>query len=100
MRWRRCRRNRSRTLRLSRGWRRRWTVPAATGPARLSAGALEVLAGLRPVDDIPPGVDVVGPLVLVLQVVGVLPDVDADDRRVAVGDGSVLVRGRHHRESR
>ena len=33
-----------------------------------------------PVDHLEEGVDVVGPLVLVLQVVGVLPDVDAEDR--------------------
>ena len=37
-----------------------------------------------PVDHVPPGGDVVGAAVLVLQIVGVLPDVDAQDRRLAV----------------
>src|SRR4029453_16545257 len=56
-----------------------------------SARRGEMLRGLRPVDHVPPGVDVVGALVLVLQVVGVLPDVAADDRRLTVGDRCVLV---------
>jgi Tol biopolymer transport system component len=34
---------------------------------------------LGPVDDVPPGLEVVGALVLVLQVVGVFPDVAAED---------------------
>ena len=38
------------------------------------------LVDFRPVHDVPPGVDVVGPAVLVLQVVRVLPHVDAEDR--------------------
>ncbi len=44
---------------------------------RLAARRLEALADLRPVHGVPPGVDVVGALVLVLEVVGVLPHVDA-----------------------
>jgi hypothetical protein len=36
------------------------------------------LADLRPVDHVPPRVDVVGTAVLVLDVVGVLPDVYAE----------------------
>ena len=55
------------------------------------AGCLEALGDLRPVDGVPPRVDVVRTLVLVLQVVGVLPDVDAEQGRLAVGDRVVLV---------
>src|SRR5829696_18882 len=50
------------------------------------------LRDLAPVDDVPPRVDVVGALVLVLQVVRVLPDVDADQRRLAGRERRVLVR--------
>ncbi len=45
--------------------------------------AVEALRDLVPVDDVPERVEVVGALVLVLQVVGVLPDVDAEERRLA-----------------
>src|SRR4029077_6691526 len=68
----------------------------------LSAGAGEALGPLEglfvaavdlvPVDDVPEGLDVFGPAVLVLQVVGVLPDVEAEDRGVAADEGRVLVR--------
>ena len=48
-----------------------------------SAGAAKPLGDLGPVDDVPPRVDVVGAAVLVLQVVGVLPHVDAQQRSLA-----------------
>src|SRR4026209_1215665 len=49
-----------------------------------------------PVDDVPPRLEVVGTPVLVVEVVGVLPDVDAEDRRLAVHHRRVLVgRGLH-----
>src|SRR2546428_618359 len=48
-----------------------------------------------PVDRVPPGVQVVGPTVLVLQVVGVLPDVHAEDRDLAFHEGAILVRRAH-----
>src|SRR5690606_5737410 len=48
--------------------------------------SLQALVDGVPVDDVPPGREVVGALVLVLQVVGVLPDVDADDGRLAFHD--------------
>jgi hypothetical protein len=70
----------------------------ATGAEGL--GRCQALGHLLPVDRVPPGVDVVGAPVLVLQVVGVLPHVDAEERRLPVGDRVVLVRGRHDRESR
>ena len=44
-----------------------------------------------PVDHVPPGREVVGPAVLVLQVVGVLPDVDAEDGLLAFHHRVVLV---------
>src|SRR5579862_4561456 len=58
-----------------------------------SAMSAESLINLRPVDHVPPGVDVVRPAILVLQVVRVLPDVDAEDRVLAVHQRTVLVRG-------
>ena len=51
-----------------------------------------------PVDDVPPRVDVVRALVLVLEVVRVLPDVDAEQRRRARRDRVVLVGGADDRE--
>jgi len=49
-----------------------------------NSGGREPLGDLVPVDYVPPRVDVVGTAVLVLQVVGVLPHVDAQQRRAAV----------------
>src|SRR5688572_13916694 len=46
-----------------------------------------------PVDDIPPRRDVVGTLVLILQVVGVLPDVETEERLLAFHQRAVLVSG-------
>ena len=51
-----------------------------------SARLLEPCCHLVPVDDVPPGREVVGPPVLVVEVVGVLPNVDAEDRRLALGE--------------
>src|SRR5215217_5227100 len=48
--------------------------------------------GLVPVYDLPPGSDVLGAPVLVLQVVGVLPHVQPYHRRLAFHEGCVLVR--------
>ena len=64
----------------------------ATMVAALSRRRRVALGDLVPVDRVPPRVDVVRALVLVLQVVGVLPHVDAEQRRLAVGDRAVLVR--------
>src|SRR5262249_26349877 len=47
---------------------------------------------LRPVDHVPPRLEVRGPLVLVLEVVRVLPDVDAEQRYVALHVRRILVR--------
>src|ERR1700730_17615170 len=50
-----------------------------------------ILRYFRPVHYVPPGFDVVGAAVLVVQVVGVLPNIAAQDRRVAVHQRAVLV---------
>src|SRR3954463_16231971 len=77
--------------------RRRALRSSAGGDGLLCLGGCAVALGdLVPVDRVPPRVDVVGPLVLVLQVVGVLPDVHAEQRRLAVGERVVLVRGADH----
>ena len=64
-----------------------------------SAGRAEQLGDLVPVDDVPERVDVVRTPVLVLEVVGVLPDVDAQQGGLAVRDRAVLVGGRDQGES-
>ncbi len=56
-----------------------------------AARAANAVGDLGPVDDVPPRVDVVRAPVLVLQVVGVLPHVDAEQRRLAVAERVVLV---------
>src|SRR5947209_6198334 len=84
-------------------------IPGLTGFSRIklrarsaprSAHRGEAFSHLWPVHDVPPGVDVVGPAVLVLEVVGVLPDVDAKQRGLTVADRIVLVRGGDHGERR
>ena len=52
---------------------------------------LVALGDAAPIDDVPPALDVRGPPVLVLEVVGVLPDVDAEQRRQAGHQRRVLV---------
>src|SRR4051812_21735495 len=59
-----------------------------------SAARVEAPPDLPPVDDIPPGGEIVGAAVLVVEVVGVLPDVDAEQWHVALHDRAVLVCGR------
>src|SRR5436853_388675 len=67
-------------------------IPApAPRPLRSAAGLVEAPRHLVPVDHVPPRLEVVRTLVLVLEVVGVLPDVDADQRRLARRDRRVLV---------
>ena len=70
----------------------RWSI----GLAELlgSAGRrLEVLAHGVPVDHVPPGREIVRAPVLVEQIVGVLPDVDTEDRGLALHIWAVLVGG-------
>src|SRR5215216_265776 len=56
------------------------------------------LADLLPVDHVPPGLEVVRPAVLVLEIIGVLPHVVAEERALAVHQRRVLVRLRDERE--
>jgi hypothetical protein len=58
----------------------------------------EALLGLGPVDDLPDVLEVPGPVVDVLEVVSVLPDVDGDNgvEGRTRSEHGVLVRGRHH----
>src|ERR671916_186739 len=60
--------------------------------ARLSG--LEAAFGLFPVDHVPPGVHVLQTCVLVVEIVGVLPEVETDDRQPALHQGRVPVRRR------
>src|SRR4051794_27254767 len=73
-------------------------APASPGSDRLVARVLEALAALFPVHHVPPRLEVVRALVLVLEVVGVLPDVDAEQGCLARGDRRVLVRCARHLE--
>src|SRR5690606_12907868 len=63
----------------------------AKPPARLLRRSV-TLGDVVPVDDVPKGGDVVGPQVLILEVVGVLPHVESEDRRLALHQGRILVR--------
>src|SRR5579859_918539 len=94
----------SRTSRKPRSFAIAGSVPTRAGsagwpPAEPAIGlaygqALGGLVALRhrgPADHVPPGAHVVGTLVLVLEIVSVLPDVDAKNRRLAVHDRAVLV---------
>jgi len=60
-------------------------------PPGLLLGGLVELGDLRPVDDVPEVLHVLGAPVLVLEVVGVLPDVEGEDRNVALRQRRVLV---------
>src|SRR5579884_2841418 len=65
----------------------------------LAAAALVVAArNLVPVDDVPPVGEVLWAAVLILQVVGMLPDVIAHDGEEAFHQGTILVRGRSDRQ--
>src|SRR3954449_6445337 len=73
-------------------------MPAAATRKRAAAaaplatpGRLEIFADLRPVDHVPPRRDVLRPAVLVLEVVGVFPDVEAEDRRAPLHERAILV---------
>src|SRR5437588_10480420 len=55
---------------------------------------LESLADEVPVDDVVKGGDVFGASILVLQIVGMLPNIDPEERSAALGKRVVLVWGR------
>src|SRR5439155_4420710 len=60
--------------------------------------AAEPLRDHIPIDGVPPGIEVVGPPVLILQIVSVLPHIYTEDRRQPLQVGAVLVRGADHLE--
>src|SRR5450759_1952893 len=49
----------------------------------------------RPIHNVPPCLEVIRPAVLVFQVIRVFPNVDAEDRFVAVHQWTVLIRRGH-----
>src|SRR6266567_1724270 len=51
-----------------------------------------------PVHHVPPRFDVIRPAVLVFEIISVLPNIDAEDRRVAVHQGAILVWRRNNFE--
>src|SRR5205809_1154124 len=56
------------------------------------------LCDLAPIYHVPPRLDVIRPAVLVIQVIGVLPNVDAEQGRVAIHERTVLIWCRSHFE--
>src|SRR5688572_21207508 len=69
------------------------TIPTArcVRKRKRTTTSAQPLVHLRPVHDIPPGIDVVRPAILVLEIVGVLPDVDTEDHLLPVHQRAVLV---------
>src|SRR5260221_11267836 len=65
-----------------------------TNPFLRCQRGVEAATDLVPADDVPEGRDVVGATVLVVEVIGVLPHVEADERHVTVHDRAVLIRRR------
>jgi len=64
---------------------------------RLSlARLIETFGRVVPVHNIPPGLDIVRPLVLVLQIIGVFPDIDAQDGCLPIAYRTVLIGGAQH----
>lgn len=55
------------------------------------AGVFDSVGDVVPVDDVPEHCDVVGPSILVLEVVGVFPGVDDEERYSAVADVAWVV---------
>ena len=69
-----------------------WALALLDRPGALLRGG-EAFVDFGPVDDVPEGLDVVGAAVLVVEVVGVFPDVEAEDWGFAFGQRGVLVGG-------
>src|SRR5437868_8977107 len=65
---------------------------------RACLGGGIALGDLAPVHGIPPGLEVIGAAVLVIEVISVLPDVVAEQYALAVHDRTVLVRAGLDRE--
>ncbi len=60
-------------------WKKLWLLPVEPRFRRL------------PVDDVPPGADVLRPPVLILQIVCVLPDIEPDDGNLAFHKRAILI---------
>src|SRR5579872_94802 len=73
-------------------------LPVSSAMLVLLGSRGESLADRFPIDDVPPRVQIVGPFVLVFQIIGVFPDVVAHDRFESVRHGVVLVGSTRHRE--
>src|SRR5262249_32320123 len=76
--------------------------PAATqslGPSSrcLLLGGRKPAIDLVPVQRVPPSRDVVSAAILVLEVIRMLPHVDAHDRRLTIHDWAILIRRGGHR---
>src|SRR5579859_956574 len=69
------------------------TSKQGMAPQAGSLGAVEAVFGFLPVHDVPPGGDVFGPAVLVLEIIGVLPYIQPDDRVLVFHQRAVLVGG-------
>src|SRR6266849_3098001 len=67
---------------------------------RVLAAATRLIAtcNLIPVDHIPPGVQIIGTAILVLQIVSMFPDVISHDRIQTLHQWAVLVSGRDNRK--
>src|SRR5438876_8794895 len=63
-----------------------------------TAGTCVATGNLIPVDHVPPGIEVLGTAVLVLEIVGVFPDIIAHDREQSIRQRAVLVSRGHNRE--
>src|SRR4051812_18437451 len=63
-----------------------------------ATSASQALVDLRPVHDIEPGADVVGAAILVLEIIGVFPDVNPEQRSLALHDRAVLIRCAFNRQ--
>src|SRR5258708_21951247 len=63
---------------------------------KLFLRAIEEFSGFIPIDHVPPGLDVIPAPVLILQVVGVFPDVESQNGLASTSQqiGSVLIRRR------
>src|SRR5207244_13127824 len=62
------------------------------------AGGSVILRYRVPVHHVPPGLNVICPAILIFQVVGVLPHIEAEDRPVAIHQRAVLIRRRNNLE--
>src|ERR1022692_301125 len=70
-----------------------FSSPCSLLPSSLLLGRCKPLVDLGPVHHVPPCFQVLGTQVLIFQVIGMLPDVVAEDRVQALGQRRILVSG-------